>query len=73
MPSNIYCPGCHENTLTERGLLDGSIAACPNCGHQEFTAGIDVEAQLRALDDIDVELAASWRQTIMGQIRASTH
>jgi hypothetical protein len=45
-------------------MVDGEIWICPACGDQEIGDGVDIEAQLNALTELDPDIAASWRECL---------
>lgn len=61
---NVPCSECHRSPIDRLDLVDGEIWICPHCGHQEWAAGVDVEAQLAQLAAYDRELADGWREAL---------
>lgn len=45
---DVRCPECCHSPVNHLELIDGDIWICPECGYQELTAGVDIEAQLKA-------------------------
>lgn len=58
------CPECGRMPVHRFDLAGGHIWNCPACGHQEITAGVDIEAQLNELANHDPELADRWRREL---------
>lgn len=64
MKVNAPCPACDNTPIDVLETLDGEIWICGACGHNEISAGVDVEAQLVLLDQTDKNASAEWRRLL---------
>lgn len=64
MKVDAQCPKCGQMPVDVLDMVDGEIWICPACGDQEIGDGVDIEAQLNALTELDPDIAASWRECL---------